>query len=141
MYNVKELKDGLKDLVGWRQNDNPNGAQLIDMLTSESGLYFNDEHPMLTIDNLYSIAPDFDTYVYPAFDSQKSDYAVGDVVDDGSGNLYTRILTHNGNQPLNNTTYWLPFDNFTEWLLQRTQSATIQAINDWYGKKIKTIYC
>ena len=137
MYNVKELKDGLKDLVGWRQNDNPNGAQLIDMLTSKSGLYFNDEHPMLTIDNLYSIAPDFDTYVYPAFDSQKSDYAVGDVVDDGSGNLYTRILTHNGNQPLNNTTYWLPFDNFTEWLLQRTQSATIQAINDWYGKKSK----
>lgn len=38
------------------------GVQLGSLTTSTSGLYFNDEHPLLTFDNLLSIAPQFDRY-------------------------------------------------------------------------------
>lgn len=60
MYNAETLKSDLIGLVGWRQNDDPQGWQLDDLTTSSSGLFFNSVHPMLTIDNLIAIAPEFD---------------------------------------------------------------------------------
>jgi len=59
MYNVSSLKAGLIGLVGWRQNYDPGGTQLAALTTSASGLYFNDEHPLLNIENLLSIAPEY----------------------------------------------------------------------------------
>lgn len=47
-------------MVGWRQNVDPTGVQLTALTSSSSGLYFNDIHPVLTFDNLVSIAPQFD---------------------------------------------------------------------------------
>jgi hypothetical protein len=60
MYSVSEIKSGLIGLIGWRQNVDITGVQLTDLTTTTSGLYFNDEHPLLTFDNLLSIAPQFD---------------------------------------------------------------------------------
>ena len=60
MYNIDTLKTSLIDLVGWRQNEDPSGWQLTDLTSSSSGLWFNDVHPLLTIDNLISICPRFD---------------------------------------------------------------------------------
>lgn len=64
MYNAATLKAGLINLIGWRQNADAGGTQLttvggIDLTDSTSGMYFNDEHPLLTFDSLLSIAPDF----------------------------------------------------------------------------------
>ena len=45
-------------LVGWRQAFNPS-YYIDDALThSETGLYFQDAHPMMTIDNINAIMPD-----------------------------------------------------------------------------------
>ena len=60
MYNHITLKADLIGLVGWRQNADPSGVQLTALTTTSSGLYFNDIHPALTLDNLLSIAPQFD---------------------------------------------------------------------------------
>jgi hypothetical protein len=51
MYSVSEIKSGLIGLIGWRQNVDITGVQLTDLTTTTSGLYFNDEHPLLTFDN------------------------------------------------------------------------------------------
>lgn len=59
MYNATELKAGLIGLIGWRQNGDQTGVQLTELTSSSSGMFFNDEHPLLTIDNLLSIAPEF----------------------------------------------------------------------------------
>ena len=59
MYNASTIKTSLITLVGWRQNYDADGTQLSELTTTDSGLYFNDEHPLLTIDNLLSIAPEF----------------------------------------------------------------------------------
>lgn len=60
MYNATNLKAGLIGLVGWRQNADSSGTQLTGLTTSTSGMYYNDIHPYLTIDNLLSVAPDFE---------------------------------------------------------------------------------
>tara|TARA_X000001316_G_C922239_1_gene37203 strand:+ start:2033 stop:3139 length:1107 start_codon:yes stop_codon:yes gene_type:complete len=58
MINAATLKTSLYGLVGWRQNSDSNGTQLqAAEVASSSGLYFNDAHPLLTIDNLLSVAP------------------------------------------------------------------------------------
>lgn len=61
MYNATTLKTQLIGLAGWRQNADPSGWQLVSPLTTAptSGLYFNDVHPLLSFDNLVSIAPRF----------------------------------------------------------------------------------
>lgn len=59
MYNATQVKAGLIDLIGWRQNVDITGRQLTDVTTSDSGIYYNDEHPLLTFANLQSIAPEF----------------------------------------------------------------------------------
>lgn len=137
MFNVETIKSEMISMVGWRQNPDPTGEQLFELTTSDSGLYFNDEHPMLTLENLYSIAPDFDQYVYPAFDGTKVDYTVGEIVNDGSGNLYQRIKIDAAAQPLSNTEFWKKFSPFTQWLREKTESGIVQSINDWYSKKSK----
>lgn len=59
MYNATTIKAQLSGLVGWRQNADAAGWQLTALTTSSSGLWFNGVHPMLSFDNLVSIAPRF----------------------------------------------------------------------------------
>lgn len=65
MYSVASIKSGLigtTPLLSWRQNPDSTGVQISDanlIATPTSGLYFNDFHPLLTPDNLFSLRPDF----------------------------------------------------------------------------------
>lgn len=65
MYSVSQIKSGLvgaTPLLSWRQNPDSSGVQISDtnlIATPTSGLYFNDFHPLLTADNLFSLRPDF----------------------------------------------------------------------------------
>jgi hypothetical protein len=62
MFNIGTLKTELINLVSWQQNVDATGWQITDtdLLTPTSGMYFNGVHPMLSFDNVRSIAPDFD---------------------------------------------------------------------------------
>lgn len=46
----------LLSVNGYRQNPDAGGEQLSGLTTSDSGLYVNDAHPLLTINNLASVA-------------------------------------------------------------------------------------
>jgi len=54
----KSIATDLLSLVGFRQNTDSGGTQLTGLTTSDSGLYVNDVHPYLTINNLASVAQD-----------------------------------------------------------------------------------
>lgn len=59
MIRAKDIQDKLFGLIGWEQ-DFTGAITLSESLTqSESGLYFQQVHPLLTLQNLMSIAPDF----------------------------------------------------------------------------------
>ena len=60
MLRTKELQDKLLHLVGWQQGFYEASVKVNENLTqSESGLYFQQVHPLLTLENLAAIAPDF----------------------------------------------------------------------------------
>lgn len=134
MYNATELLSSLAGLIGWRQNPDPSGDQLLGLTSSASGLYFNDQHPLLTFNNLKSIAPDVSLYAYPAWSGATS-YAVGDEVSNG-GTLY-RATAISLNQEPPNASYWKVFDPFTDWLEMKTNAGILKVVDDWLGRKFE----
>lgn len=133
MYSPAQLKTGLIGLVGWRQNYDPSGTQLAGLTTSTSGLYFNDEHPLLNIENLLSIAPEFSKLSAPAAWDSGTAYAVGGLVRVGGVNYRATAASTNQTPP--DTDYWEVYDAFTAWLKEKTEAGIIRAIDAWMERK------
>lgn len=98
----------------------------------------NDVHPLLTLNNLSSIAPDFSLFTYPAW-SNSTAYVVGDVVTHDS-NIFRCIQAHT-NQATTETAYWEAWSAnkaFTLWLEQKTDGALSLFLNDWIGRKFQS---
>ena len=61
MFDQSVLTE-LRKLTGWRQNPDATGIQLnATAIETTSGMYYNDEHPNLTIENLIALARDVRT--------------------------------------------------------------------------------
>lgn len=136
MFNLSTIQADFLDLVGWRQNSDPNGIKLTGLTTSDSGIYMNDVSPLLTVNNLASVSPDFAKFSYPAW-SGSTAYSVGDVVS-SSGNAYRCILA-NTNQTVTNATYWVAWNKnkaFTLWLQEKMQGAAAGFVNQWANLKV-----
>lgn len=58
MVRIQEIQRAMAHLVGWRQAFNPSHYVDDAFTHSETGLYFQDAHPMLTLENIASIMPD-----------------------------------------------------------------------------------
>ena len=65
MYRIKEIQDKLLHVVGWEQSFDPAKAINDDLTQTESGLYFQGAHPLVTLDNIRAIVPDDFVYQYP----------------------------------------------------------------------------
>lgn len=65
MYRLKEIQDALLHVVGWEQSFDPAKAINDDLTQTESGLYFQGAHPLVTLDNIWAIVPDDFVYQYP----------------------------------------------------------------------------
>lgn len=135
MYNVSAIKSGLIGLIGWRQNADPNGQQLKGLLSTETGRYYNDEHALITFDNLLSIAPEFERITYQAWSSSKT-YALGDLVQ--SNQIIFKAKQAHTNQtpdPNSDTDYWAVHDPFTNWIQEKTEAGIIKTIDTWFAEK------
>lgn len=61
MFDPNIIKTIFDGVIGWDQNADINGVQLdANLVASSSGIKYNSFHPLLTFNNLYSIAPDFE---------------------------------------------------------------------------------
>ena len=54
MFVEKDIQDKLYNLVGWRNNTLPNFTLDAANIVTESGLYFNDASPLVTLESLYN---------------------------------------------------------------------------------------
>lgn len=120
----------LLSVNGYRQNPDPKGQRLNDLLASDSGLYFNDVHPLLTINNLASVA-DMD-YSYPLWAAGV--YQIGDRV--SFENRLFECIQATTNQATTDEEYWEEIDQFTEWLSNKTQGYINMALNRWATERI-----
>lgn len=135
MVRIQEIQEGLLHLIGWRQSYDANDGVISEALTqSESGLYYQDAHPLLTLQNLQNIAPDFSNISYPAHSTEET-YAKGVVVTD-SDKYYKSLKAVPENIQITDTEYWIETNPFSEWLETKTKACITKAISCYVNEKV-----
>lgn len=135
MIRIADIQDKLLHLVGWKQNYDSSDIMLSDNLTqTESGMYFQQIHPLLTLDNLQSIAPDFQNYNWQVHDANKA-YKSGEVVrvDDS---LYKALQDVPAKTSILDTGYWTETNPFSEWLEDKTKASIVKLVNKFVNMKL-----
>lgn len=135
MIRIKDLNEQLLHLVGWQQSYDTSEVKLSDNLTqSESGVYFQQVHPLLTLPNLMSIAPDFKNTNFPEHDANSS-YKEGVVVT-LEDKYYKSIRDVPVNTEITNDEFWIETNLFSEWLEDKTKASIIKLINKFINMKL-----
>lgn len=135
MIQTDKIQNALLHVVGWEQSSYEGDKfRLSNTLTySESGLFFQNVHPLLTLQNLYSIAPNFDSYTYCVYDNNKA-YEVGDIIK-FNGFLYKCRSNCTNVTPIENVNYWEKINIFSEWLEKKTKASIQKAIMRFITEK------
>lgn len=135
MVRANDIQEKLLHLIGWEQNYDTSDLKISDALTvSESGLYFQQIHPLLTLQNMSCIAPDFKNITFPEYNSEK-EYSKGNVVD-YQGTQYKALQKAQGKQPDIESEYWVETNPFSEWLESKTKASIQKSIARYCNEKI-----
>lgn len=65
MIRIDSITEALFNVVGWYNSFNPKKTIDDKLTTSESGLFFQDAHPLMTLDNVIATMPDEFQLSYP----------------------------------------------------------------------------
>lgn len=60
MFDVTKIQNGFKKILGWRNSSTTGVYQItdVDLLATESGLYYNDYHSLIDIENIQNSIPE-----------------------------------------------------------------------------------
>lgn len=144
MTRTKEIQKALHTLVGWEQHWDLDKAIRTPLLRSESGLYFNQAHPLLTLDNVRSILPDQSQMTIEEWDNE-TPYKVGKVVS-LDGTQYICRIANTGNNPSSTdfnddynedygNAYWSVYDQLSEYLDKAIDSGITAMVANFTAKK------
>lgn len=114
MYRLNDIQEGLKNLVGWEQNFNPAEAIDDDLTQSDSGLYFQNAHPLLTLDNVKSIVPENFYFIYPNWSNQAT-YHKGDKVKH-SNKIWIATEDNTAETPAGGSQFWAEYNFLSDYL-------------------------
>lgn len=132
MYRIKEIQDALLHVVGWEQSFDPAKAIDTDLTQTESGLYFQGAHPLLTLDNMAAIMPDDWGIQYPVWDAltQWKQNKVMQYGNDTNGNkLFWKAKADNvGEEPTENSLFWSKYNILSDFLERITRNGIATAI-------------
>ena len=142
MIRANDIQEKMLHLIGREQKYNTSDLKISDALTvSESGLYFQQIHPLLTLQNMSCIAPDFKNTTFNEYDSEK-EYRKGNIVKIND-TLYKALQNCKGispedesNEIYDATEYWVETNPFSEWLESKTKASIQKAISRYYTEKI-----
>ena len=135
MIRIADIQDKMLHLVGWKQSYDLSDIMLSSNLTqTESGMYFQQIHPLLTLDNLRSIAPDFQNFNWQVHDTNKT-YKSGEVVrvDDS---LYKALQDVPAETDILDSEYWTETNPFSEWLEEKTKASIVKLVNKFINMKL-----
>lgn len=135
MVRAIDIQEKLLHLIGWEQNYDTSDLKISDALTvSESGLYFQQIHPLLTLQNMSCIAPDFKNMTFEEYNAEKA-YSKGNIVNYNEL-LYKALQNSVGKQPDIESEYWVETNPFSEWLESKTKASIQKAISRYCNEKI-----
>lgn len=133
MIQVKNVVDALYGMIGWRKDLSDNISISSSLTASETGLYYQDAHPLLTLKNIKSIAPDFSNREWDEWSATVT-YHKGDIV--GVTDNQTEETTvykclkndTTGDNPTSSNK-WEEIDPFSVWLEEKTRASIANAVN------------
>lgn len=135
MVRAIDIQEKLLHLIGWEQNYDTSDLKISDALTvSESGIYFQQIHPLLTLQNLSCIAPDFKNIEYAEYNPEMP-YSKGNIVK-YNDTIYKALQKSVGRQPDIESEYWVETNPFSEWLENKTKASIQKAISRYCNEKI-----
>lgn len=111
MYDITTVKTAFRNLIGWRGSLDADMPVLSSALkTSNSGLYFEDAHPLVTLENIDSTFANIDGNMYANY-SPTTSYAIGTIVRSSSITYISLTAANKGNTPETSPTNWSPLIN------------------------------
>jgi hypothetical protein len=144
MYRIKEIQDKLLHLVGWEQAYNPNNIIDSKLTESESNLYFQGAHALMTLDNVASIMPEDWVFKYPEWNLIRT-YKAGQKV--RSGNIIWVAKIDNVNQLPQSSdfsgdynddfgnSYWSPYNMLSDYIEKLTRDGITKAVQTFIETK------
>lgn len=132
MIRLNEIKKALKRLVGWEKPNGIHSDTAWDAVTqSESGLVYNDAHPLMTTDNIMSVMSE-DFYLrYPEFVTGIS-YEAGEKVRVGKA-VYV-CTTPTTDNPASSAD-WSEFPVIIDYLQNQTDKGITQMVQRFLADK------
>lgn len=144
MTRIKEIQTALHSLVGWEQHWNLAKGIREPLLVSDSGLYYNQAHPLLTLDNVRSILPDRSELTVTTWDSSVT-YKAGDIVSLNGVEYICRIANSDKNPSQSDfnddynedygNAYWSVYDQLSEYLDKAINGGITAMVTNFTVKK------
>lgn len=132
MIRINEICEALKNVCGWEQSYDPAKAIDDNLTQTESGLYFQGAHPLLTLDNMAAIMPDDWGIQYPVWDAltQWKQNKVVQYDNDTNGNkLFWKAKADNvGEEPTEDSLFWSKYNILSDFLERMTRNGIATAI-------------
>lgn len=117
--------NAFSNLVGWRDSKT--------LTTTDSGLYFEEAHPLLTMRAMRGIMPKNLEDKYPEFEPGRI-YAKGDRVK-SLGNVFESLMDGNI-AALNNPDYWMSYDVLDDYLKSIRDSGIKRVLTKFISTKV-----
>lgn len=144
MIRIPYIVNSLLPLVGWRQAYDPHKAIDSALLQSESGLYFQDAHPLMTLDNIKAVMPEELRFTYPEW-NLATPYKKGQKVWHKDC-VWIALQDNVGKEPPANDfngdfsadfggDYWRAYNFFSDFLTQQMQAGVTQTVQTFLQMK------
>ena len=127
MYDLSTLMSSFRTLVGWEDTDT--------LSTSDSGLYFQEAHPLLTLRAMRGIMPKDLIDRYPNHENGRL-YNLGDKVQ-YNGKVYTSLVGNN--DYIIDTIHWKEYDILEDYLSTITDRGIKRAVTTFVNEKMANL--
>lgn len=144
------LRTALFGRVGFYNPSNPEYPNLVpSLLGSRSGMYVNEAHDLLDIENIDQSVKNFSHFVYPDYLPSRDaagEYEAGSKVKFlGKNWEYINAAASVGGNPPPDGTYWKEINELSDYLIKKVYTGIDRVMNDWIKdkkmrSKIKSIY-
>ncbi len=134
MIRLKEIQDAMLHLVGWEQSYDPE-REIDGVLTeSESGLLFQQAHPLMTLDNIENTIPENFMLQYPEWNGE-TEYKEGKKVRH-QGKVYLALVDNTDIEPSSESaSTWEIYNFLSDYLERLTRSGIAKAIQTFIQTK------
>jgi len=130
MFSISTLKTNLYGMIGLRDSDDPD-MPLCTLTAASQSVYFNDYHSLVTFDQLYHVAPNYDGMNYTTWTS--TGYATGSyAMYDKIAYKSTRTMTTGDTPSLTGTGWESPVN---DWIQNKQYASISKLCNQLFTSK------